>query len=165
MSLGRWLSSEKGKKGRGGKDGESEGGPDGLLLSKTQNRFQPVLFRDKSWALRGPRLTSRGLWLGEPLRSGIQRPQMQNSGARTVPKADLCWFRELCFSCLLHQVSSYPDGPPGDRPPHPSTLRVQPMSFRGCAHDPWAWRERTPVTSAARPGFPGREGIFMELKS
>lgn len=114
----------------------SEGGPGGLLLCKTPSRFQRHASRrqvpgsarsslDLAWSL------ARGA-----ARSGIRRPQMQNSGAQPLPEADLCWLHELCFSCLLHQVSSYPDVPPGDRPPRPSTSRVQPRSFRGCASDP-----------------------------
>lgn len=34
-----------------------------------------------------------------------------------MPKAGPCWFLELCFSCLLHQISSYPDAASRDRAP------------------------------------------------
>lgn len=54
---------------------------------------------------------------------------MHNSGARTLPKAGPRWFLELCFSCLLHQISSYPDEPSRDRAP-PLNIGVQPAARR-----------------------------------
>lgn len=84
---------------------------------------------------------------------------MHNSGARTLPKAGPRWFLELCFSCLLHRISSYPDEPSRDRAP-PLNTGVQPA---------WAVMP-LPVSVPAEDqhwlclAFPGTREVFIELK-
>lgn len=47
---------------------------------------------------------------------------MWNSGAQALPKAVLGRFLELCSSCLLHRISSYPSGAPEAGCPAPPCL-------------------------------------------
>lgn len=105
---GRWLSDEEGKvKGERWRE-EARAAS---CFAKLKIDFSTGL-PETERAPRGPHLTSRAPGLGA---AATWPPAAANSEQRcaAAPRADLCGFGELCFSCLLHQVSSYPDDAPG----------------------------------------------------